>query len=135
MGKDYRPFKIVSVLRDGSSVGITSAYDAAVFMLEKWPDEDGPKVRLARQILLNCLAGECCCCARGVLSRLRKRRVFSWRRYHGRPRLEDLIRNGASAKLLWQGTADPNSRGTQKNHMNRNCITISEPFRPTAVLQ
>lgn len=57
--EDYRPFKIVSVLRNGSSVGITSAYDAAVYMLEKWPDEDGPKARLARQILLNCLAGEC----------------------------------------------------------------------------
>ena len=57
--EDYKPFKIVSVLRNGSSVGITSAYDAAVFMLEKWPEEDGPKARLARQILLNCLAGEC----------------------------------------------------------------------------
>lgn len=57
--EDYRPFKIVSVLRNGSSVGITSAYDAAVYMLEKWPDEDGPKAKLARQILLNCLAGDC----------------------------------------------------------------------------
>lgn len=57
--EDYRPFKIVSVLRYGSSVGITSSHDAAVYMLEKWPDEDGPKAPLARQILLNCLAGEC----------------------------------------------------------------------------
>ena len=57
--EDYKQFKIVSVLRNGSSVGMTSAYDAAVYMLEKWPDEDGPKARLARQILLNCLAGEC----------------------------------------------------------------------------
>ncbi|ATU91459.1 DUF982 domain-containing protein [Phyllobacterium zundukense] len=57
--EDYKPFKIVSVLRNGKAIGITSAYDAAVFILEKWPDEDGPKARLARQILLNCLAGEC----------------------------------------------------------------------------
>ncbi|PSH70122.1 DUF982 domain-containing protein [Phyllobacterium brassicacearum] len=57
--EDYKPFKIVSVLRDGKAIGITSAYDAAVFMLEKWPDEDGLKARRARQILLSCLAGEC----------------------------------------------------------------------------
>ena len=59
MYEDYKPFKIVSVLHDGRSVGITSAYDAAAYMVERWPDEDGPKVRLARSILYHCLAGRC----------------------------------------------------------------------------
>jgi hypothetical protein len=35
-----KPFKIVSVLRDGKAVGITSAYDAAVYILEKWPEDE-----------------------------------------------------------------------------------------------
>lgn len=58
--EDYRPFKIVSVLQNGKAIGITSAYDAAKYILEKWPeDEAGPKLATAKAILLKCLAGDC----------------------------------------------------------------------------
>jgi hypothetical protein len=51
--EDPKPFKIVSVLQDGRSVGITSAYDAAVYILEKWPDDTGdPKLENCKAILL-----------------------------------------------------------------------------------
>lgn len=59
MYEDYKPFKIVSILQVGKSIGITSAYDAAVFMLERWPNEDGHKAWLAKGILYECLAGRC----------------------------------------------------------------------------
>ncbi len=61
MYEDYRTFPIVSVMsrKPGQVNGITSAYDAAKFMLEDWPEEDGPKARLAREILLKCLEGGC----------------------------------------------------------------------------
>lgn len=58
MFEDYKSFRIVSVLKGATSIGITSAYDAAKFMLEQWPDE-GPKAHMARQILLKCLEGNC----------------------------------------------------------------------------
>ena len=58
MYEDYKPFKIVSVLDGATSIGITSVYDAAKYMLEKWPEE-GPKAHMARQILLKCLQGNC----------------------------------------------------------------------------
>ncbi|ATU91752.1 DUF982 domain-containing protein [Phyllobacterium zundukense] len=57
---DYRPFKIISVLRDGKSIGITSAYDAARYILEQWPEDAvGPKLETAKIILLKSLAHEC----------------------------------------------------------------------------
>lgn len=58
--EDYKPFKIVSVLQGGKSVGITSAYDAAKYILDKWPDDaGGPKLDACKEILLICLTGEC----------------------------------------------------------------------------
>jgi Protein of unknown function (DUF982) len=58
--EDYKPFKIVSILQDGRSTGITSAYDAAKYILEKWPgDAAGPKLENCKEILLKCLAGDC----------------------------------------------------------------------------
>ncbi|ATU92748.1 DUF982 domain-containing protein [Phyllobacterium zundukense] len=60
MHEDYKSFQIVSVLQHGTSIGITSAYDAAQFILEHWPDEAaGPKLYVCKAILLKCLAGEC----------------------------------------------------------------------------
>jgi hypothetical protein len=44
----------------GMMIGIGSAYDAAKFILEEWPDDDdGEKLETARVILLKCLAGDC----------------------------------------------------------------------------
>jgi hypothetical protein len=58
--EDYKTFKMVSVLQDGRSTGITSAYDAAKYILEQWPDDaGGPKLENCKEILLKCLAGEC----------------------------------------------------------------------------
>ncbi|PSH66698.1 hypothetical protein CU102_17980 [Phyllobacterium brassicacearum] len=58
--ENYKPFKIVSVLRNGKAIGITSAYDAARFILEQWPDDAaGPKLYICKAILFKCLAGEC----------------------------------------------------------------------------
>jgi hypothetical protein len=58
--EDYKPFKMVSVLQDGRSTGITSAYDAAKYILEKWPeDAGGPKLENCKEILLTCLSGDC----------------------------------------------------------------------------
>lgn len=58
--EDYKPFEIVSVLQGGRSIGITSAYDAAKYILEKWPeDEAGPMRETAKAILLKCLEGGC----------------------------------------------------------------------------
>jgi Protein of unknown function (DUF982) len=60
MYEDHKPFKIVSVLQGGKSIGITSAYDAARYILEQWPDDSaGLKLETAKAILLKCLAGEC----------------------------------------------------------------------------
>ncbi|ATU94383.1 hypothetical protein BLM14_21830 (plasmid) [Phyllobacterium zundukense] len=60
MYEDYKSFPMVSVLQRGTSIGITSAYDAAKFILEQWPDEAaGPKLYVCKEILLKCLAGEC----------------------------------------------------------------------------
>jgi hypothetical protein len=60
MYENYKPFKIVSVLQGGKAIGITSAYDAAKYILENWPkDQAGPKLETAKTILLKCLAGEC----------------------------------------------------------------------------
>jgi len=60
MYEDYRPFKIVSVSQNGKAIGITSAYDAAKYILEKWPDDaGGPKLENCKEILLACLAGNC----------------------------------------------------------------------------
>ena len=58
MYEDDRPFKIVSVLEGGTSIGITSAYGAEKYMLERW-HEEGAKGRMARQFLLKCLESGC----------------------------------------------------------------------------
>ena len=59
--EDYRTFKMVRVFgrQPGQLISVTSAYDAAVFLLQQWPDETGPKHRLAREIMLKCLEGNC----------------------------------------------------------------------------
>jgi hypothetical protein len=58
--EDYRTFKMVSVLQNGRAVGITSAYDAAKYILEQWPDDaGGPKLENCKAILLKCLEGDC----------------------------------------------------------------------------
>jgi hypothetical protein len=58
--EDYKPFKIVSVLRGGTTFNIDSVYDAAKYLLEKWPDDEhGPKYQNCKAILLKCLEGEC----------------------------------------------------------------------------
>lgn len=59
--EDHKPFKPVTVMtsKPGLSRAIGSAYDAAVFVLEDWPEREGPKLTTAKQILLKCLAGEC----------------------------------------------------------------------------
>ena len=62
MYEDHRPFAIVTVLtrEPGKMRGISSAYDAAKFVLEEWPGvEDGPKLSTAKAILLKCLEGGC----------------------------------------------------------------------------
>lgn len=58
----YRAFTPVTVLtsKPGVMKGIGTAYDAAKFILEEWPEgRGGPKLRNAKQILHDCLAGEC----------------------------------------------------------------------------
>ncbi|WP_410010325.1 DUF982 domain-containing protein [Phyllobacterium sp. A18/5-2] len=58
--EDYKPFKIVSVLQGSKSIAIDSVYDAARYILEKWPDEEtGPKYEICKAILLKCLEGGC----------------------------------------------------------------------------
>lgn len=59
--EDHKPFKPVTVMtsKPGQSRGIGTAYDAAVFILDQWPERGGPKLTTAKQILLKCLAGEC----------------------------------------------------------------------------
>lgn len=58
--EDYKPFKIVSVLQGGTTYNIDSVYDAAKYLLEKWPDEEhGPKYQMCKAILLKCLEGSC----------------------------------------------------------------------------
>ncbi len=61
MYEDYRTFKSVQIFgrKPGQLVNVTSAYDAAVFLLSEWPQETGPKHRLAREIMLKCLEGGC----------------------------------------------------------------------------
>ena len=59
MYEDYKPFKIVSLLEGSTSMGIMSTYDAAKYLLEKWPEDYGPKAKIAREILLKCLEGGC----------------------------------------------------------------------------
>lgn len=43
--------------KPGLFVSVSSAYDVAVFLLQEWPNETGPKH--LRQILLKCLEGGC----------------------------------------------------------------------------
>jgi hypothetical protein len=51
---------MVSVLQNGRAIVITSAYDAAKYILEQWPDDaSGPKLETCKEILLTCLAGDC----------------------------------------------------------------------------
>ncbi len=58
--EDYKPFKIVSVLQSSTTFNIDSVYDAAKFLLEKWPEaEYGPKYQMCKAILLKCLEGNC----------------------------------------------------------------------------
>ena len=58
--EDYKHFKIVSVLQGGKSTALDSVYDAAVYLLQKWPeDEHGPKYQNCKAILLKCLEGGC----------------------------------------------------------------------------
>lgn len=45
--------------KPGQTVSVASAYDAAVFILDQWPDQGGPKLETAKHILLQCLAGVC----------------------------------------------------------------------------
>ena len=58
----YRAFSPVTVMTSKLGVmrGIGTAYDAAIFILEEWPEgRGGPKLRNAKQILHDCLAGQC----------------------------------------------------------------------------
>ncbi|SFJ39200.1 MULTISPECIES: DUF982 domain-containing protein [unclassified Phyllobacterium] len=59
--EDYRAFQRVQVFgrQPGQLVSVSSAFDAARFVLEQWPDETGPKHLMAREILLKCLEGSC----------------------------------------------------------------------------
>lgn len=59
--EDYKTFRRVQVFGrpPGQLVSVTSAYDAARFLLEQWPDQAGPKHLMAREILLKCLEGNC----------------------------------------------------------------------------
>ncbi len=60
--EDHKPFEIVSVMsrQPGKMIGIGSAYDAAKFILEEWPDDgNSEKLAAAKLILLKCLAGDC----------------------------------------------------------------------------
>lgn len=58
--EDYKPFKIVSVLQGSTTFNIDSVYDAAKYLLDKWPDEErGEKWLLAQEIMLKCLGGGC----------------------------------------------------------------------------
>ena len=58
--EDYKPFKIVSVLQGATTFNIDSVYDAAKYLLEKWPDDqNGPKYQMCKAILLKCLEGGC----------------------------------------------------------------------------
>lgn len=58
----YRAFSPVTVLtsRPGQMLNIGTVYDAAVFVVNEWPEgRGGPKLSNAKVILLKCLAGEC----------------------------------------------------------------------------
>jgi hypothetical protein len=58
--EDYKPFKIVSVLQGAKTYNVDSVYDAAKYLLQKWPeDEHGPKYQNCKAIHLKCLADEC----------------------------------------------------------------------------
>jgi hypothetical protein len=61
MYEDHKPLQTVMVMtsQPRKMLGIGSAYDAAVFLLEEWPIDEGPKLSMAKAILLKCLAGEC----------------------------------------------------------------------------
>ncbi|MEK1886155.1 MAG: DUF982 domain-containing protein [Phyllobacterium sp.] len=61
MYEDHRSFQMVQIFgrKPGQIVGITSAYDAAKFLLEEWPYESGAKLSMAKAILLKCLEGGC----------------------------------------------------------------------------
>ncbi|NTS30630.1 DUF982 domain-containing protein [Phyllobacterium sp. BT25] len=61
MYEDYKTFQRVQVFgrQPEQLISVTSAYDAAVFLLQQWPDETGPKHLMAREILLKCLEGNC----------------------------------------------------------------------------
>lgn len=57
--EDYKYFPSVSVMQDGVTKHINTAYDAAIYTLEQWPIDKGPKLYICKGILLKCLAGEC----------------------------------------------------------------------------
>ena len=60
--EDYKPFAPVTVLtrQPGKMLGVGTAYDAAIFILDEWPPErGGPKLAACKDILLKCLEGEC----------------------------------------------------------------------------
>jgi uncharacterized protein DUF982 len=60
--ESYSAFKPVTVMssKPGQMRGIGSAYDAAKFILDEWPEgQSGPKLTNAKQILYQCLAGDC----------------------------------------------------------------------------
>jgi hypothetical protein len=113
--EDYKTFKMVSVLQNGRAIGITSAYDAAKYILENWPeDAGGPKLENCKEILLKCLAGDCSATIARVafVEAARESNIFIETTPQppasGKPDPK-----WVSAKLRWQGTADPNSHETQ----------------------
>ena len=61
MSEDHKPFQTVTVLtsQPGNMLGIASAYDAARFMSQEWPSEEGSKLSMAKAIVRKCLEGEC----------------------------------------------------------------------------
>lgn len=74
MYEDHKPFTSVTVLtrRPGKMRGIGSAYDATAFLLVEWPIGTGPKLTMAKQILLKCPEGGLL--GRGGAGRLRRGR-------------------------------------------------------------
>ncbi|MEK1886391.1 MAG: DUF982 domain-containing protein [Phyllobacterium sp.] len=61
MSENHKPFQTVTVLtiQPGEMLGIGSAFDAAKFLSQEWPAEEGSKLSMARAIVRKCLQGEC----------------------------------------------------------------------------
>ena len=59
--EDYNSSKSSLSCADGKAIGASaSAYDAAKYMSERWPqDQGGTELTSFKAILLKCLAGEC----------------------------------------------------------------------------